>query len=85
MVWDRRAKGFAVLACAAIVALAVEGFLLFARSTAATAPLPAALPAPPSPSPSPTHHVPQQLRSPFTGMPVRSKKLRRTYGIRYRQ
>ena len=72
MVWDRQARGFAVLACAAIVALAVEGFLLFARSTAATAPLPAALPAPPSPSPSPTHHVPQQLRSPFTGMPVKS-------------
>ena len=72
MVWDRQARGFAVLACAAIVALAVEGFLLFARSTAATAPLPAALPAPPSPSPTPTHHVPQQLRSPFTGMPVKS-------------
>jgi hypothetical protein len=73
MVWDRQARGFAALGCAAIVALAVEGFLLFAHGTAATAPIPAPPPLPsPSPSPTPTHHVKQQLLSPFTGEPVKS-------------
>ena len=71
MVWDRQAKGFASLACAAIVALAVEGFLLFAHGTAATAPLPVPPPSA-SPSPSPAQHMQQPLVSPFTGEPVKS-------------
>ena len=72
MVWDRQARGFAALASAAIVALAVEGFLLFAHGTAATAPIPVPPPPAPSPSPTPTHHVQQPLLSPFTGEPVKS-------------
>src|SRR5690242_13573695 len=70
MIWDRQAKGFAAVGAAAIMALAVEGFLLFSRGT----PVPAAVPAPiPTPAPTPTHHQVQgPLLSPFTGELVKS-------------
>jgi hypothetical protein len=68
MIWDGRAKGFAALGAAAVVALVFEGFLLFSRGTAAPAPAPS-----PLPTPSPTHHVATgPLLSPFTGEPVTS-------------
>ena len=69
MIWDGRAKGFAALGAAAIVALVFEGFLLFSRGTAAPARVPS-----PLPTPSPTHHVVATgpLLSPFTGEPVTS-------------
>jgi hypothetical protein len=68
MIWDGRAKGFAALGAAAVVALVFEGFLLFSRGTAAPAPVPS-----PLPTPSPTHHVATgPLLSPFTGKPVTS-------------
>src|SRR5215469_16486128 len=70
MIWDRQARGFATLGATAMVALAVEGFLLFSRSTAAPAPVPAPIP---TPSPTPTHQQIQgPLLSPFTGEPVKS-------------
>jgi hypothetical protein len=79
-VWDRQAKAFAALACAAVVALTVEGFLLFARGTAAPAAVPVPPPASPSPSPTPARHVVPPLRSPFTGEPVKS--LRRVLAVK---
>jgi hypothetical protein len=70
MIWDRQAKGFAAVGATAVVALVVEGFLLFSRGTAAPAPVPAPLP---TPSPTPAqHHVQGPLLSPFTGKPVKS-------------
>ena len=78
--WDRQAKAFAALACAAVVALTVEGFLLFARGTAAPAAIPVPPPPSPSPSPTPARHVAPPLLSPFTGEPVKS--LRRVLAVK---
>src|SRR5215510_12180944 len=78
MIWDRQAKGFATVGATAIVALVVEGFLVFSRSAAAPGPVPAPIP---TPAPTPTHHQVQgPLLSPFTGEPVKS--LRRVLAVK---
>jgi Protein of unknown function (DUF3048) N-terminal domain/Protein of unknown function (DUF3048) C-terminal domain len=68
MMLDRRARSFAALGAAAVVALAVEGFLLFSGGAAAPVGVQVALPTPPPP----THHATGPLLSPFTGEPVKS-------------
>jgi hypothetical protein len=68
MMLDGRAKRYAALAAAAVVALAVEGFMLFSSGAAAPVGVPVAAPTPPPP----THHATGPLLSPFTGEPVKS-------------
>jgi hypothetical protein len=70
MMLGGRAKALAALGAAAVVALAVEGFLLFSNGAAAPRPVPAPVPVA-APSPQPTH-TPGPLLSPFTGEPVKS-------------